>query len=271
MARAKALFSVERPSLEYLAHRGPHEVVAGDLDPIGLPGLVFAPDTGPRLPTVVLAHGYLQPARRYADTLRYLASWGFVAAAVGTEGGPLPSHSGLAIDLRRALDRLCEASLNRGRVTVDRKRLALIGHGIGGGAAVLAAAAGAPAVQACVTLFAAPTSPSAVAAAARVTAPGLHLIGSGDKLTDTAGDGAALATAWAGPVQLRRLKGAHHLDATEGRHLTSTLLGHKPSGSTLQAIRTLTTAFLLQHVAGQEQLAGELAGTVAGATLLTAR
>lgn len=264
MARARQTYSAERPSLEYLSHRGPYDVVAGDLGPIGMPGLVFAPDTGPRLPAVVLAHGYLQPAARYADTLRFLASWGFVAAAPATERGPLPSYSGLAVDVRRALDRLSDAALNRGRVTVDRKRLAVVGHGTGGGAAVLAAAANAPAVQATVTIFAAPVSPPAVAAAGRVSTPALHLVAGADALTRPEGDGLALARAWGGPAQVRRLKGAHHLDATEGKHVTSTLLGHRESSGTLQTIRSLVTGFLLLNVAGHDQLAEELEGPIGG-------
>lgn len=268
MSRTRPDPSSARPTLEYLRYRGPHEVVAGDLTAIGLPGPVFAPFTGPRCAAVVLGHGYLQPAWRYADTLRFLASWGFVAAAPATEGGLLPSHSGLALDLSRTLDRLADAKLHNGRVTVDPQRLATMGHGIGGGAAVLAAAAGAPAVQATVTVFAAPTSPSAVAAAPRVTTPGLHLVGGADLLADPDSDGQALARAWGGPVQLRLVKRAHHLGFTEGKHLTSRLMGDQPSRSVAATVRTLVTAFLLRHLADQEQLADELDGKIGGTTLV---
>jgi dienelactone hydrolase len=268
MSRRKLGPSSSRPTLEYLHHRGPHRVVAGDLTAIGIPGLVFAPFTGPRCPAVVLGHGYLQPVRRYADTLRFLASWGFVVAAPATEGGILPSHSGLAMDLSRTLDRLADAKLHRGRVTVDAKRLAVMGHGIGAGAAVLAAAADAPAVQAAVTVFASPTSPSAVAAASRVTVPGLHLIGGSDRIADPASDGQALARAWGGPAQVRRVKRARRLGFTEGTHFTSRLLGDQPSRSVAATVRTLVTAFLLRHLDGQDQLADELEGKIGGTTLL---
>lgn len=268
MGRGPEPFSSARPSLEYLAHRGPHEVVAGELDAIGLRGIVFAPQTGPRAPAVIFGHGYLQPVRRYADTLRFLASWGFVAAAPATERGPLPSHGGLALDLSRTADRLAEAKLYRGRVTVDRARMAVAGHGIGAGAAVLAAAAGAPPMAATVTLFAAPTVPSALAAAPAVTSPSLHLIAPADTLAGDREDGAALARAWGGPAQLRRVRRAGHLDPAEGPHVTSQLLGHRGSAATRQVVRTVMTAFLLCHVAGQQQLATELAGPIGGTTLL---
>lgn len=271
MGRGPEPYSSARPSLEYLTHRGPYEVVAGELDQIGLPGLVFAPETGPRRPAVIFGHGYLQPVRRYANTLRFLASWGFVTAAPATERGPVPSAAGLALDMARVADRLAEAKLHRGRVTVDRKRLAVAGHGIGGGAAVLAAASGAPPVQATVTLCAAPTSPSAVAAAAGIRTPALHLIAASDPLVDATAGGAALARAWGGEAQLRAIKRARHLDPAEGPHLTSRLLAHRGSAAARRTMRMMMTAFLLLHVAGQEQLAEELAGRIAGTTLLDRR
>ncbi len=271
MSRTRLGPSSSRPTLEYLRHRGPHDVVTGDLTGIGMEGLVFAPFTGPRCAAVVLGHGYLQPVRRYANTLRFLASWGFVAAAPATEGGILPSHSGLALDLSRTLDRLADAKLHNGRVTVDPQRLAVMGHGIGGGAAVLAAAANAPAVQATVTVFASSTSPSAVAAAPRVTTPGLHVIGGSDSLADPRSDGRALARAWGGPVELRRVERARHLAFAEGKHLTSRLLGDEPSRAVTATIRTVVTAFLLLHLAGQDQLADELDGRVGKAALVDPR
>ena len=256
--------SAERPSIDYLTHLGPHEIAAGELTEIGLRGIVFAPQTGPRVPVVVLGHGYLQPVDRYAPLLQFLASWGFVAAAPATEGGLLPSHAGLALDIARTADRLAETKLNNGRVTVDPGRIAVIGHGIGGGAAVLAAAAGAVPVRATATMFASATSPSAVAAAAGVATPGLHLVGSADTVATRDTGGEAIARAWGGPVQLRRIRGATHLSVVAGRHFTSTLLGDRGSRAVRRAVATTVTAFLLLHLGGHSQLAEALAGRVAG-------
>lgn len=266
MRRRLLPYSSDRPSMEYLKYMGPNMVSVGDLSAIGMPGVVFAPVTGPRCPAVVFGHGWLQPVGRYADTLRYLASWGFVAAAPDTEAGPVPSHAGLALDLARTLDRLAEAKLGGGRVTVDRSRLALAGHGIGGGAAVLAAASGAPRVRAVVTVSAAETSPSAVIAATEVRAPGLHIVGGKDDISPAPSNGEAIARAWGGPVQLRRLKGAKHLSLPEGAHWTSILVGDGDSKGTQKSVRTLMTAFLLLHVAGQDQLAEAMDGKLAGTT-----
>lgn len=264
MGRTETEFSAARPSLEYLSHRGPFDIVTGDLDAISIPGIVVAPETGPRCPAVIFGHGYLQPAHRYTYLLRYLASWGFVAAAPATERGPIPSHGGLALDMSRTAARLSEAKLHRGRVTVDPHRLAMAGHGIGGGAAVLAAAAAAPRIRATVTVFAAPVTPSAVAAAATVTSPSLHIAAGADGVIKEGDDGRALAAAWAGPTQLRRIRKAHHLDATEGQHFTSRLLNQKGSASVRTAIQVLMTAFLMHHIAGHDQV--DLSGKIAGTT-----
>ncbi len=265
MARRLPPFSSARPSMEYLRHLGPHRTSVGDLTAIGMPGVVFAPVTGPRCPAVVFGHGWLQPVGRYADTLRHLASWGFVAAAPGSSRrGPVPAPGAAALDLARTLDRLAEAKLGGGRVTVDRFRLGVVGHGMGGGAAVLAAASRTPPVKAVVTMFATRTAPSAVQAAGAVLVPGLHLIGADDKLASRDSDGEAIAAAWAGPVQLRRVPGARHLSMAEGAHWTSFLLGDPGVPRVQQTVRTLATAFLMLHVGGHDPLAEEMTGKIAG-------
>lgn len=266
MARRSPAFSPERPSLEYLAHRGPQPVVEGDLGEIGVPGIVFAPQTGPRCAAVVLAHGYLQPVGRYAETLRLLASWGFVAAAPATERALLPAPGALAIDVRRALDRLADAKLARGRVTVDRSRLAVIGHGMGGAAAALAAAAAAPRLAAVVTVNASAVGGAVLTAAAAAAVPSLHILARpGSRGVD---EGEALAGAWAGPARALVVKGAHPLDFVEGKHLTSTLVGHRSARPVRHTERTLIAAFLLAELGGQQQLSAELDGPLHGVRTL---
>ena len=216
------------------------------------------------LPAVALSHGWLQPAGRYADTMRYLASWGFVVVAPDTEKGPVPSHGAMARDLTRALHLVAGSNLGNGRVRVDGRRLGVIGHSIGGGAAVLAAADD-PSIGAVVTVTAARTFPSAVEAATRVRVPGLHLVGADDEMAD--GDGSSIAAAWAGETLLRTVKGTSHLGLAEGSHWSSTLSGSGDEKRIQQVARMLATAFLLRHLTDQDQLADELDGKVKGTTL----
>lgn len=260
----KPAIGIDRPSMDYLAHLGPHRVATGSLSPAGLPGLVFAPIAGRGFPVVGLCHGWLQAAGRYADTMRYLASWGLVVVAPDTQRGPIPSHGAMAQDLIRSLHQVADGRLGNGRVRTNGDRFGVLGHSIGGGAAVLAAATE-RSIAAVVTVTAAATRPSAVEAATRVHVPGLHLVGAEDDIA--AGDGRAIAAAWAGPAQLRTVKDASHLGLAEGSDWTSKVTGSGNEKKTQQVSRLLATAFLLRHLTDAEQLADELEGKIKGTTL----
>lgn len=261
---------VDPYTLDRLQRLGPHRVSAGSLGPAAMPGLVVAPRTAPRFPVVVLGHGWLQPAHRYARTMHHLASWGFVVVAPDTERGPMPSHSGLAVDLSRAVERLEHAKVGGGRVTIDASRVAAIGHGIGGSAAVLATEM-IPGLAGVATISASPTSPSAVSVARRVAVPGLHLVGTKDRAgagSTADGTGEDLARAWTGPVQLRRIKGGKELSVAEGSHWTSTLIGNGDASGVQRAVRSLVTAFLLINLYGQDELAENFNGPLGGTELV---
>ncbi|RIJ77703.1 alpha/beta hydrolase [Nakamurella silvestris] len=257
--------------MDYVSHLGPYRVAAGDLTVAGMPGSVFAPV--PRagfsttdVPVVAFAHGWLQPVRRYADTLRYFASWGIVAVAPATETGPFPSHLGFAADLNTSLQLAVHTRLGNGEVTVDPERLGLAGHSLGGGVAVLAAGVN-DKVKAVATVNTGDTKPSAVTSAGLLTIPGLHLVGGKDSITPADTNGERIARAWAGPVQLRTLKKAAHLSVAEGSHWTNSLIGDAGDKGVQHLARMLMTAFFLQHLSGQEQLAEDLDGKIAGTEL----
>ena len=265
MAKTK---SIDRPSLDYLSWKGPHQVAFGRTDEVGMTGLVFTPVSGADLPVVALGPGWLQPAHRYSDTMRYLASWGFLVVAPDTGKGPIPDPGGLARDLRDALELMTVARLGGDRIRADSDRLGVLGHSVGGGAAVLAAADD-PAIGAVVTVTAAATTPSAVEAATRVRVPGLHLVGSDDEMAGEGVDsaGAAIAAAWAGDAQLRTIKGVGHYGLPEGKHWSTALMGSSGVKKAQQVTRALASAWFLRHLAGQEQLADDLEGKFSGTTV----
>ncbi len=250
-----------RRTAEELSRPGPHAVSRGDLTAAGIPGVVFTPRSGLGLPAVAFGHGWLQPTSRYEELLRHLATWGVVAAAPATQRGALASHRQFATDLRTVLDVCVGVRLGDGDISVDPGKLGLIGHGMGGGCAVLAAAPGAaPGVstgaatdnrcRAVVTLALAETLPSAVTAARGCTMPGLHLAGGKDLLSPAVGHAEPVARAWAGPVQLRTLPKASHLGFTAGQHWSDLLLGSSPESGTRRISRALVIAFLLRHLTG---------------------
>ncbi len=122
--------------LSTLTSRGPHRVLRGNLAIAGQPGVVFTPESGLNLPAVAFGHGWLTGVAHYRTLLEHLASWGIVAAAPDTERGPIPSHLGLATDLLTTLDICTGVRLGDGSISVHPERLALVGHGMGAGAAV---------------------------------------------------------------------------------------------------------------------------------------
>ncbi|SNT44376.1 dienelactone hydrolase family protein [Rhodococcoides kyotonense] len=242
-----------------LTKRGPYKVLRGDLALAGQPGVVYTPAEGYNLPGVAFGHGWMLGASRYSNTLSHLASWGIVAAAPDTERGPVPSHRGLATDLGTVLDIMTGVRLGTGDISVHPQKLALAGHGMGASVAVLAAAARSD-VLAVASLFPAPSAPSAEDAASGLTIPSLVL---GDAaLTDSLDDNTlALAGAWGGPSVLRRIDKASSDGMVEGRRLLAPIGVGGTEKSTVRAVRSLLTAFLLFHVAGDKRYE-ELAGSV---------
>ncbi|WP_425296580.1 chlorophyllase/cutinase-like alpha/beta fold protein, partial [Nocardia abscessus] len=167
--------------LSTLTSRGPHRVLRGNLAIAGQPGVVFTPESGRNLPAVAFGHGWLTGASHYRTLLEHLASWGIVAAAPDTERGPIPSHLGLAADLLTTLDICTGVRLGDGEISVHPERLALAGHGMGAGAAVLAACRRDVATVA--ALFPAPTAPAAPAGAPGRGITAVVLGGAADKTT----------------------------------------------------------------------------------------
>jgi pimeloyl-ACP methyl ester carboxylesterase len=230
--------SIKRPTLEYFAFRGPHRVAVGDLKPAGLPGLVFTPTSGRRLP--------------------------IIAVAPNTHRSVFSSHQGLALDLSRAMRMVAYGDLGGGRVRGDLRRLGVLGHSTGGGAAMLAAAAD-DQIRAVVTVTAAETRPSAVQAAGRVQVPSLHLIGSKDGMAEA--DGARIARACTGPAQLRKVTGTSHLGLTEEKSLLTWVSGQDPDKRVQQVTRMLASAFFIRHLTDAPQLADELENAIRGTSV----
>ena len=262
------LADLDKPkdALRRLSRPGPFPALRGDLGMVGIPGVLFAPEEGLGLPAVAFAHDWLQPAERYLDLLRHLATWGVVAAAPNSHRGALPSHSGLAADLRTTLEVCAGVRLGDGRISVDARRTAFAGHGIGGGVALLAAA-GHPRVAAVVTIAMAQTRPSALDAARAVTVPVLHLTAGKDTVSPPAGHAEPVAAAAGGPVLLRTLKKASHTGFLDGTHWSDLVLSGSPDARTRRTTRALVTAFLLRELWDEDGAEALVDGDVSGTEL----
>ncbi len=154
-------------------------------------------------PVVAFGHGFLQGPQRYASTMTALAARGYVVVAPRTERGLPPRHGRLADDLVVAI------RWTRAHVPSAHPSLcAVAGHSMGGGAALLAAARAAE-VDAVVTLAAAQTFPSAVAASRSISAPALFVVGALDRIVRPATT-FAMYEAVVGPARFVSITGGYH-------------------------------------------------------------
>lgn len=135
-------------------------------------------------PVVVFGHGFLMPWSEYQNIWEALVPAGYIVALPRTEGSISPSHQDFALDLRIVAQRMVAEGQNASSPFYQRvhPRVALMGHSMGGGCAVLAAQNFSDA-HCVIGLAAANTNPSAITAAAQVSLPLLMLAGSGDSVT----------------------------------------------------------------------------------------
>lgn len=244
--------SAKLKKLSDLSKRGPHRVLEGDLGYTGLPGKVYTPAEGKNLPAVAFGHDWTKDVDDYHGTLRHLASWGIAVAAPNTETGFRPDHRGFAADLETSLQILAGVRLGNGNISVSPGKLGIVGHGMGGGAAVLAAVDN-PKVKAVATVYPANVAPSAVEAARALFAPGM-VIGpgeGGDSLFDP-GNPAKLAYNWAGDVVYRAPKKGDQQSFSEDGMIKRILGLGKSDRSLQETVRGLLVGYLL-HVLNDEK------------------
>lgn len=236
-----------------LTRPGPHRVLRGDLAYAGLAGVVYTPASGYRFPAVAFGHDWLTGADRYAGLLEHLASWGMVAAAPDTGRGLAPSVLDAAADLGRALEITTEVRLGPGRISVDRTRLAVAGHGFGGSAAVFAAAGLSVKPKAVAAIFPAVTTPPAEQAAATLDVPGV-VFSSLDDPKALCSNAIELAHAWSSAT-LRVIGKTSPAGLPQGRRLTGFFGLPTSDRRTQRRVRALLTGYLLAQLVGDKTYA----------------
>lgn len=253
-SRCSILFfvSAKLKKLSELSKRGPHRVMEGDLGYTGLPGKVYVPADGTAVPGVAFGHDWMKSADDYEKTLRHLASWGIAVAAPDTERGFKPNHAGFAADLETALQILAGVKLGNGNTTVSPGKLGVIGHGMGGGCAVLASVNNEK-VKAVAPIYPASVAPSANDAARTLFLPGL-IIGpdeDADAIFDP-GNPAKLAFNWSGPVAYRTVEDGNQKSFSEDGFKKFLLGQGRSKASVQETVRGLVTGFLLHQLNGDK-------------------
>jgi pimeloyl-ACP methyl ester carboxylesterase len=243
VAKTKKLFAA-------LTRRGPHRVLRGDLAFAGLSGVVYTPESGLSLPGVAFGHDWLAGADRYGGTLEHLASWGIVAAAPNTETGVAPSVLNLAFDLGTTLDIIAGVRLGTGKISVHPTKLAVVGHGFGGSAAVFAAAGMPDRLKAAVALFPTVSSPPAEQPAAGLRVPGMILTTPGEE-TSIRSNATTLSAAWR-RATLRTVAKAEPGGLVEGFRLNRVVGLPGGDRKTQKVVRALLTGYLLHALTGDK-------------------
>jgi dienelactone hydrolase len=140
-------------------------------------------------PVIVFGHGFAMGWDAYENIWEEMVPKGYIMVFPRTEGGliPAPVHEDFGKDLA-LVEQLMVAEGNSSASPFYQKlnnRNAIMGHSMGGGATILAAANN-TSIKTIIGLAPAETNPSAIAAAANVTVPALVLSGGQDGVTPPA-------------------------------------------------------------------------------------
>ena len=230
---------LEFPERKKFVAKGKYRVAMGDLAAAGVPGRVYAPVAGKKLPLVVFAHDWAASPKDYHRLLQLIASWGFVVAAPEAEAGVLPNHGAFARDIAAVARALPKVPIAESKVTIDPADITLMGVGMGASCAIMAAAV-APARQV-VAAFPQATHPSASKAASQVRMP-ILLIDDPSADVLSASDAAEIAKAAPGRVEWTTVGTAQAGSLIEGFGLRRLLFGASGSSKDIKGFRGLLVA-----------------------------
>jgi predicted dienelactone hydrolase len=135
-------------------------------------------------PVIVFGHGFVMVWEAYENIWEELVPQGYIMAFPRTEGGFTPSHEDFGKDLSLVLDDMLAFNQDNTSLFYERlnNRSAIMGHSMGGGSSMLAAAQNTNA-NTVIGLAPAETNPSAITAAGNITIPALVLSGENDGVT----------------------------------------------------------------------------------------
>lgn len=146
------------------------------------------PILGGNYPVIVFGHGFVMVWSAYQNVWDAVVPEGYIIAFPRTEGSISPSHGDFGLDLAYVAEQIQNRGVNDPAFFFYQKTApttALMGHSMGGGAALLGSQNNAN-ITAMAVLAAAETNPSAVAAAPGINVPSLIFSGGNDCVTPPA-------------------------------------------------------------------------------------
>jgi pimeloyl-ACP methyl ester carboxylesterase len=145
-----------------------------------------------QFPVITFGHGFAMSWDAYANIWQHYVAKGYILAFPRTEGSliPAPSHGDFAMDLQQVTDKTLALNTDVNSIFNGKilQKSAIIGHSMGGGAAILVASntLNTSHIQTVVGLAPAETNPSAITVAPNVGVPTLIFSGTADGVTPPA-------------------------------------------------------------------------------------
>ncbi|PWL33002.1 MAG: hypothetical protein DCO96_01230 [Fluviicola sp. XM-24bin1] len=137
-----------------------------------------------KFPVIAFGHGFVMSWDAYENIWEALIPEGFILVFPRTEGGLSPSHDEFGLDLALVLGEMQVLDADNSSLFFEHlaNDMAIMGHSMGGGATILAAA-NISNIKTIVGLAPAETNPSAETAAVNVTVPALVFSADEDAVT----------------------------------------------------------------------------------------
>lgn len=141
---------------------------------------IDAPIIG-KSPLIVFGHGFLMPYEAYESYWTRLVPQGYILCFPTTESDFSADHGQFTLDLAFVAEQMHSASNTEGSIfhNAIQNTTALLGHSMGGGAALLAAES-TNLITTVVNFAAAETTPSAITSCSNISIPSLLFSGSSD-------------------------------------------------------------------------------------------
>ncbi len=135
-------------------------------------------------PVIIFGHGFVMAWDAYQNIWEEFVPEGYVFVFPRTEGGFSPSHDEFGLDLSLLVDKMQAENDDMSSIFYNSltDKSAIMGHSMGGGAAMLAAENN-TSIETVIGLAPAETTPSAISAAPQISVPALIFSGSSDGVT----------------------------------------------------------------------------------------
>lgn len=233
-----------------LSYIGPRRVLRGDLADIGMKGSIYAPTGRVPAPVVFLIHDWLSPASFYKEWARHLASWGIACVVPSLDRSLLTDAAALADETEAIIERLLMCPLGKGAAPLDRNRVGLFGHGLGGSVVALLAKHR-PTLNGIVSAYPTECVPDPIVKATGCKVPALFIAPTETAIVNI-DISRALGNTWGENAIVRTFPGATRVGLVSSSIFERLGLTEKNDSKVLKKQKATVTGFFLATVMGDK-------------------